>query len=128
MHLDHPNGIVHRSPDVERPVARARQRRENRGAGRVGVARRADEGTHWGGGQGKQIGDDVGLANVRDFGHPAGLEQVGVIVVRGVVDRRRIGGAAGRVNDLPQCSFRQREVGKGQAKTLGGRHQTRFCG
>ena len=49
----------------------------------------------------KQIGDHIRLTNAGDGRYPLGLEQIGVVVVRRVIDRRRIGGAASRINDLP---------------------------
>ena len=79
-------GAVH----TEGAVGRPRESRKNGGAGCVGVGCRAHERAHRRLGQRKKVGDDVGFADPGDLRDPLRLEKVRMVIMRGVVDRRRL--------------------------------------
>ena len=111
---------------AEVAVRGAGERAHHRRARCVGIGGRARKSAHRRLRERKQVGQDVAIADAGDLGHPPRLQQVGLVVVGGDIDRRGLTGAAGGVVHLPQRAFMQGQVGAVQAKRLGLRHQVLF--
>ena len=123
MPLDQAHRIVERAVHAEVAVRRAGKRAHHRCARRVGIGGRARKRAHRSLGQREQVGEDVAIVNPGDLRHAPRLQQVGVIVVGGDVQRCGLARAAGGVVDLPQCAFVQRQIRAIQAKRFRVRHQ-----
>jgi len=120
--------VIQAAMDVERAMRASRQGTEYRCAGGIGIRGGANEGAHRRRGQRKQIGDNVGIAQIGDLGDATRLKQIRVIIVRRVVNRRRLGRAAGGVDHVPENALMQRQLRNLQSKALRLGHQVVFGG
>jgi len=109
---------VHAKSAVDRPGQGSKYRR----ARRIRVGGRPNECAHGSSRERKQVGDHIACQDPRDLGHPLRLEQIGVIVVRGVVDRSGLGAGSCGVDHLPKHALVERQIGQLKPEALGRLH------